>query len=269
MKLLRLVRIFWLTALLAEIEYRVNFLLAALNSMATLAGALFGLSLFFRNSATLGGWSWREALVVLGLFTSLSGLSSTLLTPNLNRIVEHVKDGTLDFVLLKPVDSQFWLSVRRFSPWGIPDTLFGMGLVGYGICGAYGTGGAAGTATPLVNLLTALPALLCCVVILYSLWFIMATTTVWFVQIYNVTEVLRSLLDAGRFPIDAFPSGAYRIVFTFVVPVAFLTTVPARAVLGVAHGTDWLLSAAVATVLFSCSRAFWRFALRFYTSASS
>ncbi|HTM43594.1 MAG TPA: ABC-2 family transporter protein [Polyangiaceae bacterium] len=260
MRLLRLIRIFWATALLAEIEYRVNFLLAALNSMASLAGALFGLSLFFRHGATLGGWSWNEALVVLGLFTALSGLSSTLLTPNLNRIVEQVKDGTLDFVLLKPVDSQFWLSLRRFSPWGIPDVLFGLGLLIYGASGASGA---------LLNLPGALLPLIACVVILYSLWFIMATTTVWFVQIYNVTEVLRSMLDAGRFPIDAFPSGAYRFVFTFLVPVAFLTTVPARAVLGLAHGVDVVLSGAVAIALFACSRAFWRFALRFYTSASS
>lgn len=260
MKLLRLIRMFWLTALLAEMEYRINFVLAALNSLANLAGALFGLSLFFRNSSTLGGWTWHEALIVLGLFTTLNGLSAILLTPNLNRIVEHVREGTLDYVLLKPVDSQLWLSLRRFSPWGIPDLLFGLAVIGYGAC-SHGPGAAA---LPLAVL-----PLLASLLILYSLWFILATTTVWFVQIYNVTEVLRSLLDAGRFPIDAFPTGVYRFVFTFVVPVAFLTSVPARALLGTATTTQLALALLVAAVLFVASRLFWRFALRFYTSASS
>jgi ABC-2 type transport system permease protein len=260
MKWLRLIRVFWRTALLAELEYRVNFLLAALNSLANLAGAIFGLSLFFRNSSTLGGWAWNEALIVLGLFTTLNGLSAMLLTPNLNRIVEHVKDGTLDFVLLKPVDSQLWLSLRRFSPWGIPDVLFGAGIVGY----------AAWLVEPTLSAMSwALLPLLASLTILYSLWFILATTTVWFVQIYNVTEVLRSFLDAGRFPIDAFPSGVFRFVFTFVVPVAFLTSVPARTLLGTSSGVELALAFAVALALFAFSRFFWRFALRYYTSASS
>ncbi len=66
---------------------------------------------------------------------------------------------------------------------------------------------------------------------LYSLWFMLGATNIWFVKIYNVTEVLRGLLEAGRYPMVAYPT-AYRFFFTFVVPVAFLTTVPAEAMLG-------------------------------------
>jgi ABC-2 type transport system permease protein len=97
----------------------------------------------------------------------------------------------------------------------------------------------------------------------------MATTTVWFVQIYNVTEVLRGLLDAGRFPIDAFPPGAYRFVFTFVIPVAFMTSVPAQVVLGQTVPAHLAGALVIGAALFGVSRAFFRFALRYYTSASS
>jgi ABC-2 type transport system permease protein len=61
----------------------------------------------------------------------------------------------------------------------------------------------------------------------------------------------------------------YRLFFTFVVPVAFLTTVPAQAMLNRSEIT-WVLGAVLlAGILFSFSVLFWRFALRFYTSASS
>jgi ABC-2 type transport system permease protein len=104
--------------------------------------------------------------------------------------------------------------------------------------------------------------------ILYSLWFMLGATSIWFVKIYNVTDVLRGLLEAGRFPMVAYPM-AYRFFFTFVVPVAFLTTVPAEVLLGRGE-SSWLLGAGVlAVVLFFISQAFWQFALRFYTSASS
>ena len=80
--------------------------------------------------------------------------------------------------------------------------------------------------------------------------------------------MLRSVLVAGRFPVSAFPAGL-RAFFTFIVPVAFLTTVPAEAILGRASGPWLLAGGAVAIAAVVVSRWFWRFALRFYTSASS
>ncbi|MEL6246509.1 MAG: ABC transporter permease [Cyanobacteria bacterium J06627_15] len=255
----QVLRRFWGAAIAAELEYRLNFVIAALSSLTALSSSLFGLFLFYRTGYEFQDWSWEEALVVLGVFTLLQGVSATLLTPNLNRIVNHVQDGTLDFVLLKPVSSQFWLSTRTISPWGLTDVLFGLIIIGY-------AGHRLGL--PPQQYLLGLPPLLLGIVSLYSLWFMLGATSIWFVKVYNVTEVLRGLLDAGRFPIVAYPA-AYRVFFTFVVPVAFLTTVPAQTVLGRTEGT-WLIgSAALAGVLFVCSRGFWRFALRFYTSASS
>jgi ABC-2 type transport system permease protein len=256
---LKVLRLFWSAALAAEMEYRINFIIYAFSSLGNLVGSIFGLSLFYRTGYTFTGWSWDAALIVLGIFTLLQGFSSTFLAPNLNRIVRHVQEGTLDFVLLKPIRSQFWLSLHTVSPWGIPDLIFGLLIIAY-----------AWTKLNLgieKYLLTIFP-LACGLVILYSLWFILGATSIWFVKIYNITEVLRGFLEAGRYPITAYPA-AYRFFFTFVVPVSFLTTVPAQTMLGQIQFT-WLLGAGLlAVVLFFISTQFWRFALRFYTSASS
>jgi ABC-2 type transport system permease protein len=256
---LKLLRLFWSAAIASEMEYRVNFILATLSSIGNLVGSLFGLFLFYRKGYTFTGWSWTEALLVVGIFTFLQGYSATFLAPNLNRIVRHVQEGTLDFVLLKPIKSQFWLSVHTLSPWGLPDLIFGGVTIGY-----------AGTRLGLGvnNYLISLIPLGFGLVILYSLWFMLGATSIWFVKIYNVTEVLRGLLEAGRYPMIAYPT-AFRFFFTFIVPVAFLTTIPAEAMLGRSH-TIWFVGAGLlALVLFLFTSWFWRFALRFYTSASS
>lgn len=258
-RLAKLVSLFWSTSVAAEMEYRLNFIIATLSSLGGLAGALFSLYLFYSKDFKLGGWSWPEALAVLAVFTLLKGLGDTFLDRNLGSIVNHVQMGTLDFVLLKPVDSQFWLSTRLISLWGLPDVLIGLALLIYS-ASSLGLSG--------FDLLVALLPLMSGFVILYSLWFVLAATSIWFVKIYNATEVLKHLLEAGRFPISAYPV-AWRVVFTYIVPVAFLTTVPAQAFLG---QKPWALiggSCVCAVVLFLASRAFWRFALRFYTSASS
>ncbi|MEH2161311.1 MAG: ABC transporter permease [Nostoc sp.] len=256
---LKVLRLFWGAAIAAELEYRVNFFIASLTSLGNLAGSLFGLFLFYRTGYTFSGWSWEAALVVLGIFTLLQGFSATFLASNLNRIVGHVQEGTLDFILLKPIRSQFWLSTHTLSLWGLPDLVFGCIIIGYaGKRLGVGING---------YLLGMLP-LLFSFVILYSLWFMLGSMSIWFVKIYNVTEVLRGLLEAGRYPIAAYPT-AYRFFFTFVMPVAFLTTVPAQALLGQSE-ISWLIGAAIlAVALFFASTWFWRFALRFYTSASS
>lgn len=256
---LKVLRLFWTAAISTEMEYRINFIITAFSSLGNLLGSIFSLFLFYRTGYTFTGWSWEAALVVLGIFTLLQGFSATFLAPNLNRIVRHVQEGTLDFVLLKPIRSQFWLSVHTISLWGIPDLIFGLLIIGY-----------AGTKLNLgidKYLLTIFP--LCCgLVILYSLWFILGSTSIWFVKIYNVTEVLKGFLEAGRYPITAYPA-TYRFFFTFVVPVSFLTTVPAQSMLGQIQFV-WLLGAGLlALILFFISTQFWRFALRFYTSASS
>lgn len=251
--------LFWGAAIAAEMEYRANFVLAALSSLGNLIGSLFGLFLFYRTGYTFRGWVWEEALVVLAIFTLLQGFAATFLIPNLDRIVKHVEQGTLDFILLKPISAQFWLSTRTVSPWGLPDFLFGMVMLGY-----------AGSRLDLgiVNYLLGIVPLLFGFVILYSLWFVLGATSIWFVKIYNVTAVLRGLLEAGRFPMVAYPT-AYRFFFTFVVPVAFLTTVPARAFLGRGE-LGWIAFGGVlAIALLVASNLFWRFAMRFYTSASS
>ncbi len=252
-------RRFWAAAVAAELEYRTNFVLAAVTSLGNLAGSLFGLSLFYRNGATLGGWRWQEACIVLGLAVFLEGFSRTFLAPNIGRIVEHVRSGTLDFVLLKPVDAQFWLSTRNLSIWGVPDLAYGLAVMGYG-------GSRLGLA-PGRYLAGVLP-LAAGVLILYSLWFLLATTSLWFVKIHNVTNLLRGLLEAGRFPASAYPR-VYRFLFTFVVPVAFMTTLPAGAVLRRPAGPLWVWGLALAVGLAVLSRLFWRFGLRCYTSASS
>ena len=252
-------KLFWGAAIAAELEYRINFVLAAVSSLGNLAGSLFGLFLFYRTGYRFSGYSWEEALVVLGIFTLLQGFSSTFLEPNLSRIVDRVQQGTLDFVLLKPISSQFWLSANTVSPWGIPDIIFGAVLLLYA---ANKLGVEIGN-----YFLTAIP-LLFGTITLYSIWFMLGATSIWFVKIYNVTEVLQGLLEAGRFPMAAYPA-AYRFFFTFVVPVAFLTTVPAEAMLGRGE-IVWIAGAGILAIgLLFFSRYFWQFALRFYTSASS
>lgn len=261
MKKLRIAMMFLQASIAAEMEYRLNFVSAAASSLMTLAGSLFTLSMVFADRPAVAGWSWLEALVVVGAFTTLEGVQSSVMTPNRVQISEAVREGGLDFVLLKPIDSQFWMSVRKWSLWGVPNVVLGLGLMLY-------AGLSMDPPTTLPRFLLALVLLMLGAAMLYAIGFVLSTIAIWFVKLHNITYAMEALLEAGRYPIAAYPH-AYRVLFTFVIPVALMTTVPAQAIAGTLT-LEWQVGALAAALLsFAVSRWFWRFALRWYSSASS
>lgn len=250
---------FWLSSLRAEMEYRLNFVVSALYSLGQLAGTLFTVNVLYEKGLGFAGWSREETYLVVALFTLMDGITSSCLSPNLSKIVAHVQKGTLDFILLKPVDAQVQLSTRNITPWGFPNILFAIGLLFYagGQLGLPWWAYAMGVAPVLLG-----------VTILYALWFMVGTTTVWFTKVWNATEVLRSFIEAGKYPIDAYHAPV-RFFLTFVLPVAFVTTVPAEVMLGKRGAWFIAVEAVVAVLLLAGARAFWKWAMRSYTSASS
>ena len=102
----------------------------------------------------------------------------------------------------------------------------------------------------------------------YALWILCAAASFWVVRLDNLMYLLGSVFDVARWPVDLFPA-AWRVVFTFVIPVAVITTFPARALLGTLSPTAALATLAGAAGLVVVSRVVWRTAIRSYTSASS
>ena len=253
--------LFWKTSFAVQLEYQINFIIELIAMIGTLLGSILILSLFFREGNQLGGWSWQAALVVQGIYTLLDAFTNSVLRPNLTEIVNYVREGTLDFVLLKPIDSQFWLSTRTISPSGIPEAGLGIGLIFWSI---RETGLIIGIKEFLIGGIMLLVGL----VILYSLWFLVAASSIWFVKTWNATEVLRAILSAGRFPSSAYPI-SLRIIFTLFLPITFLTTIPAQVLVGEVGAHMIILGICLSMIFYTGSRIFWSFALKHYTSASS
>jgi ABC-2 type transport system permease protein len=261
LRYLRLLRVFYKASLLAELEYRVNFLIHGLYSIGWTLWVWFALAVFYQHGTNLAGWTYYEALVVVGMFQVFGGLIEALLRPNILAIIDHVRKGTLDFVLLKPVDSQFFVSTRQIIFWKFLDMLVGFGVIAYALRRL-------GVMPDAPTLALFVFMMVLGAIMLYSVWIAMITSAFWFVRVDNISELIYSFYEAGRFPIGVF-QGVIRFTLTFVIPIAFMTTFPAAVLLG---RLDWQyiwIGCLLAVALFTFSVRFWRYALRFYTSASS
>lgn len=261
MRYFRLLTLFFKSSLLMELEYRANFVAQAVLGVFWASITFVSVAVFFTQTNELGGWTFDQALVIVALFTLIEGAIQLLMQPNVVKIIQMVRDGTMDFVLTKPVDSQFLATLRYARYSGLADMTAGIVIMLFAFSRMNYTPSTLSIAQFALMLAVAF-------VIVYSIWLSMATLSFWFVKIDNLTELFRSLFDTARFPVTTF-SGLVRIALTFVLPVAFMTTFPAQAVLGNLDIATMIVAVGLAVILFAFSAWFWRRAIRSYSSASS
>ncbi len=261
MRYLILLSTFYKNALLGELEYRANFVVNVLMSGFWLFWSVFGLQIYFNHTNAMGGWSYDEALVVVGLFFIGHGYMDAFLQPNISLIGDHIRLGTLDFILTKPVNSQFLASMRTISFWRLGDILLGFGIVALALARLH-------VSVTWSDALIFGLMLVAAAIMLYGIWMLLVTSAFWFVRVDNITELFSAFYEAARFPVSVY-RGFMQILLTFIVPIAFITTFPAAALINKLEPQYALMAVALALALFVLSAAFWKFALRFYTSASS
>jgi ABC-2 type transport system permease protein len=118
------------------------------------------------------------------------------------------------------------------------------------------------------EVLVALLLLGCAVLILYALWILVISAAFFVVKVDNLSFLFLSIFDAARWPADVF-RGALRALFTWVLPLALMTTFPARALLGGVGRRDVAGALATALVFAAGARFVWLRSIGRYTSASS
>lgn len=249
------------TSLTTAMQYRADFLVQGAMSLYWLGWNLVPLLVLFGDRASVAGWSFEAALVVMANFVILRGVLEGAINPSLGAVVEQIRTGAFDYTLLRPADAQFLVSTARFAPWRILDVAGGIALLIYAFVRLGRAPGPGELAAGLVLLSAGL-------VLMYALWLMVVAAAFWVVRLDNLAYLLSSVFDAARWPAAVF-RGTWRVIFSFVLPLALMTTVPAEAMLGRLTLTTGLSAIAGAVAVSALARLVWLFALRNYTSASS
>jgi len=244
---------------LIGLQYRVDFVLEGLASMLWLGVTLLPLIVVFGDRPEVAGWSFHESLVVIGFFLVLKALLEGAIFPSLVAVVEHIRRGTLDFVLLKPADGQFLVSTTRFVPWRAVEGLGGVALIAWALL-------VLGRPPTARQLGAAAAILLAGAAVLYALWIAIVALSFFVVKVDNLSHLFSAIFGAARWPIQVY-HGIARVVFTFVLPLAVMTTYPAMALLGTLGAPQAVGSLLAAVAALVTSRLLWRSAIRRYTSA--
>jgi ABC-2 type transport system permease protein len=244
-----------------ELEFRTSF---ALSAGSTVLWAIFSMllaGLVFSNVRQVAGWDLDRMFVLTGTFLIVEGLSSGLFQRNMQRLSEMVNKGELDFVLTRPISSQFLVSIRYVNFGDLPTAVVGVTyvLIGVGRLGL--TPGPLEVGSYVTLVITALLSL-------YALWFMAVTLVLWTGRINNISAIAPPFIEMARMPSDVY-RGLAKPLLTYGLPIAAIATLPAKALLGIIETGMVPYQIGLTAVLLWASHRFWHYSLRRYTSASS
>ena len=250
-------------SLVQEMMFRVNFLLWIVVEALWFALQLAFMTVLYEHTESIAGWTKWEVILLSGASQFLMQLVSIVFMTNLTNLSELIRTGKLDFFLLLPVNARFLISTRKFEAGNVVNALLGLLVMGYALHRLQVMPSVAQIAGFLVLCAAGL-------LIHYSLMFLLAITAFWTVRSQGVVWGYYNLFNIARLPDDAFPRGAFKAVFTFVLPMLLVSNVPVKLL---THRLESpgpvVLLLAMAVGCFGISEWVWRRAMRHYTSASS
>jgi len=258
-------------SLVRDMTFRGNFIIESVTSLSWMAMNLGYYLLIFQFTTTIGegtGWGKFQFFAFLATTLFVNSIVQAFFMPNCEEFSELIRTGGLDFALLKPIDTQFLISLRKIDWSALSNFLFAAALLAYSLANL--------PEWPGLLAMALYPLYLACgVAIMYSLMITLSATSVWLGRNQTLYDFWFYITNFSRYPMEIYRGsvgGPLRLFFTFIIPVLVVVNVPAQLLAKPLEAQSWPLAvfalfAAVASLW--ASRLIFRRAMLSYRSASS
>jgi len=243
------------------VEFRLEVVAWSIHSIFWIALTFLFIWLIFGQVQSVAGWTESQVVVLTITFGLFESFLWFFVYPSVLNFSKMIRRGDLDTLLVKPVNTRFAVSFSIFEFDNYGRFLVMMALLFLSFSRLEAT-------LTLANMISFVLLFFIGVFIFYCLFFIMATMSFWFTDLWNLEDFLESIVDVGRFPTYIFEQG-FRLIFFYVLPVAYVATFPTEALMGRPSDLRIIAGLMLGIILFIISQLFWKFSLKNYTSASS
>jgi ABC-2 type transport system permease protein len=248
-------------ALVREAQFRAHFLTTIVIGLTQIVLGIIPVLVLFNFTDDVRGWTQADVIVVLGVQQAMMGMIGMIVTHNMWAMMEAVRNGDLDQMLIRPVDAQFYAATRWIRPDQMFNVLTGLVIVIIGLANGRGVPGP-------MQWIQGGVIFLCGFLLISCLYMAVSYCAFWTQSMAAAALVVGDVMNMGRYPIWFFPL-AMRVALTFIIPVAFATTFPSEAL---THGISWWIvlgSIAFAAVVVTGLRLLWNVAIKQYSSANA
>lgn len=263
---------FFRNALVREMTFRGNFLINVITRAFWFVAQITLFEIIYRNVDAINDWSREQYFVFMATGMLINAIVEAFFMPNCANFSELIRSGNLDFVLLKPIDTQFLISCEKMELAMINQILFASAFLIYALTGI----GEPVTVTQVVIYLIYIGV---GVTFFYSLMITLAATSVWLGRNQGLYDFWFYITVFARYPrsiyngVDSSRVEAGEVLqsaFTWAVPILLVVTVPASVV--AKSLSDWtypMISLTASLLGLVLSRLIFNWSLRSYRSASS
>lgn len=240
--------------------YRINFINNVLSDIFYSTLTILSIILLTSRTSSVFGWTRYELLLLTAIYNVVFGIFYILFASNFEDMAKIINRGELDSWLLKPVDTQFGISLWKVKYSNIFRTIIASIFIFFVL--------------PLVHIMPSIQTLvsfLICmflsILLIYSITFFIMTFLIWFTNLNNLIELLYFMNGITRFPREMYHNTGV-FLFFFLFPLTLVVIVPTQVLLNKASFVEEISLLFASITAFYLSRKFFKFALRFYTSAS-
>ncbi len=259
---LRLYKVFVKNCLMAQMEYRFNFLISVFIETAFLFIKLLYVIVVFGAGVSINGMSPYQVLMCIGLYTILTGIMDTIYFPNIAKLPQLIQSGDLDFYITKPCSLQFLVSFRNFDlGLAVPNVIGGVAMVVVAWVNLK-------LSLDLATLLGFLFFSVLGVVLTYPILMLPTLLSFWVVKTDQMFTILWAIWDFNNMPMGIY-NRVIKGIGTFVIPVFIITNFAPMFVMGQLSVFHMIWSVFITIGLLIVLKLFFRFAVSRYSSASS
>jgi ABC-2 type transport system permease protein len=217
--------------------------------------------ILFLSTGTLAGWTESQAMVFVAGYLVVDAIQMTMFANNVWWLPVFVNKGDLDYYLVRPVSTLFFISLRDFAANSFINLIMASGILAWAL-NSYPE------PLPAWKVLLFILLILNGTLLHYLIHFGTMLPVFWTHSGKGISAVFHNFTRFMERPDRIFRGWIHRVITTFI-PFALIASFPAR--LLIEPFNPWLLLHifVVTIVLFRVLLYFWSKGLRNYSSASS
>lgn len=262
----RIIKIFFIRMkanAMSRLAYPANFFILLFASFAQTFITVTFVKVIYSFTDHISGWNSDQAILVVATFLLVEAFI-WFTSGYLYGIRRNIKSGNFDIFLVQPISPLFSISTWRIDIEDIIRIILAISILAIGLNNYH-----LSLLNWLIYGLAYLYLLVIAYIIYYCILLLINCSYFWFTEISNVTQVVDSIIRTGQYPTDILAGKAVRIVFSSLIPIAFIATAPAKIFV---FGIDYsilLYGTVIAGILVYFTNKVWQAGLRVYSSASS
>jgi len=252
-------REFFATCLAEATSYRLHFVLLIVMDLLFYATTLTTVDFIYQHVSAVGSWDRHQFLFFLAFLLTVDQLHMTFVSESFWVLSASIRNGDLDYLLIKPVNLYFLIFLRHIRPASML-----LCSVTFFLLWHYGV--LAGLSTIQFMLLPLL--LFLALLLLVSIEIFISASMFWLVEGTGVNFLRMQLQQVSRWPDFVF-YGLPRRFFTFVIPVLLIGNAPVQFLFSPFDYHSLVFMIVLIGIFWIMIERTWNKALMQYESASS